>query len=193
MEYYSSSYYCDTNSTGSTSCSTTTSTITDATYWYYYTPTDYYYSIPTIQINQEPKTEEQRQTRYIFNHHNILEAQKRYNAEQERLRKERDIAIRQAEELLKENIGLEAFGKLHEVGYIEVDSQKYKGRKYHIPEECTSRIEVLDSSGKVIDRLCVHPAIECPAGDHILTRKVLLELDEDYILNRSIHSPVVVY
>jgi hypothetical protein len=173
-----------------TSCGIATWYYTDSLTSSTYALTDFYtyYGIDSngVQVwpTPPPETEEQNRAR--------LNREEEWKKQQEQLRKEQELAVIQAEQLLKENIGLEAFGKLYKVGYIEVDSQKYKGRKYRIPKVHMARIEVLDDSGKVIDRLCVHPAIECPAGDHILTRKVLLELDEEYILAKANHSLVTV-
>lgn len=147
-----------------------------------------YFTLPvyiypgSIPVCGEPlpvreETEEERQTR--------LEQQKEAQRRYEEGVKRREEAAKKAEELLEEYIGLEAFGKLHETGYIEVDSHRHKGRKYRISEEHGDFIDVIDENGKVIDSLCVHPAVECPPGDHILARVILLELDEDYILERA--------
>ena len=115
--------------------------------------------------------------------------QERMEREAEELRKEQEAAVKAAEELLKEFVGLEKVGKLHEVGYIEVDSQKNKGMKYRVPKDHMRRILVLNDKDECVDELCVHPAINCPAGDHILTRLVMLESDEDAILKASNHAP----
>ena len=134
-----------------------------------------------------PETEEQKAAR--------LEAQRVFDLEQERLRKELKQAESKAEALLKEHIGLEAFGRLHQVGYIEVDSQKYAGRKYRVPKEKRNLIEVLDGEGRVIDRLCVHPTEAYPIGDEVLARIVMLKFAEEEILkiaNHTNRNPVVV-
>lgn len=137
---------------------------------------------PGEPIPVREETEEERQA--------TLEQQKETQRRYEESVKRREEAAKRAEGLLKEHIGLEAFGKLHEVGYIEVDSHKHKGRKYRIPEGHRDFIEVIDENDKVIDTLCVHPAVECPPGDHILARVILLELSEDYILERAnSHGP----
>lgn len=105
-----------------------------------------------------------------------------YQRQQEELRKEQEAAVARAEELLREHVGEKAFTEMYELGYIEVDSHKHKGRKYRIPAENEGFIEVVDKDGKVIDRLCVHAAIICPMPDKVLTRLMLLELAEDTIL-----------
>ena len=146
-----------------------------------------YSTTATTYTSPEPETEEQKAAR--------LEAQRVFDLEQERLRKELKQAESKAEALLKEHIGLEAFGRLHQVGYIEVDSQKYAGRKYRVPKEKRNLIEVLDGEGRVIDRLCVHPTEAYPIGDEVLARIVMLKFAEEEILkiaNHTNRNPVVV-
>ena len=125
---------------------------------------------------------------------NAAEAQKKYITEQEALQKERLIAKEKAETLLKKHIGLDAFGKLYQVGYIDVDSKNYPGRKYRVKKDTSSMIDVLDKDGKVVDRLCVHPAVECPEGDHVFTKVAFLEMDEEFILSKANHhAPMQTY
>jgi hypothetical protein len=107
--------------------------------------------------------------------------------ETEEERQAREAAFKRAEDLLKSCIGLEAFNRLHDIGYIELDSQKHKGRKYRIPKEHMEMIDVLNEEGEVIDRLCIHPAIDCPAPDHILSRVLLLKFAEEYTLAKADH------
>lgn len=146
----------------------------------YWIPSFHIFSDDPITINPEPETEEQRQARE--------ERAQEYQRQQADLQKEQEAAIKAAEELLKEHIGLEAFGKLHEVGYIELDSQQHKGRKYRVSKDSYKRIEVVDDQGKVVDKLCIGPAIGCPPCDVILARVVLLELAEEYVLETANHD-----
>ena len=95
-------------------------------------------------------------------------------------------AVEAAEELLKKHIGLERYGELYRVGHIEVDSLKHKGRKYRVPSD-ERMIEVLDKKGMVVDRLCIHTAIDCPMPDKILTRLVLLASAEEVLLAQANH------
>lgn len=127
------------------------------------------------------ETEEQKLAR--------LEHQRQYEAEQEKIRKEQEVAKQKADELLKSHIGVEAFGKLHEIGHIELDSQKYQGRKYRIPNNARSLIEIVEA-GKVVDRLCVHPIERYQDGDEILTRLTLLQYAEEYLLKVANHNLV---
>ena len=96
------------------------------------------------------------------------------------------FAKERAMKLLKKHIGLQRYGLLFEAGFIEVDSQKYAGKKYRVSKNAGDRIEIVDN-GKVIDELCILPAVTCPDGDKILSKIVLLECDEDYVLAKSNH------
>jgi len=149
-------------------------------YWDYWEPNfNSFSSGSPISINPEPETDEQRQARE--------ERELEYRRQEDELRREQETAVKRAEELLKEHIGLEAFGKLHEVGYIELDSRRHEGRKYRVSKDCYKRIEVVDDQGKVVDKLCIGPAIGCPPCDVVLARVVLLELAEEYVLETANH------
>ena len=116
----------------------------------------------------EPETDEQREARL-------------------KQEQEQELVIKAAEELLKGYIGAEAFGKLYEVGYIELDSQKYKDCRYRVKRNHNAVVEVVNKDGKVVDKLCFQPAIDCPAPDQLLTKIVLLELAEEFVLAKANH------
>lgn len=40
-------------------------------------------------------------------------------------------------------------------------------------------IELLDDTGKPIERLCAHPALYCPDEDTMLAQKLAIETDEE--------------
>ena len=128
-------------------------------------------------VNSESDTEEQKQAR--------LTREEEYRKQQEQLRKDNEAAIVKAEELLREHLGEQRYEKLQKQGYIELDSQKHVGCKYRVPKAHRDMIEVVDRYDKVIDTLCVHPAIDCPSGDQTLTRIKYLELAEEFILAKS--------
>lgn len=154
-------------------CSDTWSCGTSTTSTAYYSfQSQHYYSSPS------PETEKQKRDRLV--------RETEYRQEQERLRQERELIIKQAEDLLREHIGLEAYGELYKVGYIELDSQKYKGRKYRVKKDACRHIQVIESD-KVIDELCIVPTVQCPDGDRILSKVVLLKYDEDYLLAKANH------
>lgn len=124
-----------------------------------------------------PETDEQRLARE--------QRAEEHRIQQEELRKEKEAAVKKAEEILKEHIGVKTFGEMHKAGYIEVDSQKHKGRKYRIPANSEEFIEVLDKDGSVVDTLCI-TTIECPMPERVLTRVILARLDEGRLLEVAI-------
>ena len=179
---YNSNLYSSADSSAAGNSSTITcdsnTTASNNSFTIYYQPMTY--QMTECNSVTTPETEEQRVTR--------LEAQKVYDLERELRHKEQEQARIKAEVLLKEHIGLEAFGKLHQVGYIEVDSQKYAGRKYRVPSQERNLIEVVDEQGKVIDKLCVHPIEQFPAADEVLARIILLQFAEEHILKVANHD-----
>jgi hypothetical protein len=146
-------------------------TITSANYdWAYVTP----------PIETEAQREERKR------------AAAEYEKQQALIREQQAAAKLRAEALLKSHIGLEAYGELLKVGYIELDSQKHKGRKYHVPSNARLLIEVLEN-GKVVDRLCVHPHERFQDDDEILSRVTLLKYAEEHILTKANHNPVIAH
>ena len=98
----------------------------------------------------------------------------------------RVFAAMKAEKLLKDHIGPERFDTLFKIGYLDLNSSKYSGRKYRVFKSAYDRIKVLEND-KVMDELCVVPTVNCPENDRVLSKIVLLECDEDYILEKANH------
>ncbi len=92
------SYYCNSGDTVTYTGTSSGTTWETDTYLVYESP---------------PETEEQKETR--------LAREAEHQKERERLKQERELAVKQAEDLLKEHIGSKAFGELYKVGYIEID------------------------------------------------------------------------
>ena len=113
------------------------------------------------------------------------EAQAEIKRQEANLRREK--ANKRAEDLLAEYIGIEAFGQLHEIGYIEVDSRRYAGQKYRIPKHHYSDIEIMDAEGRVIDTLCLQLKLDCPGDDVVLARWILANFDEETLLSVGNH------
>lgn len=107
---------------------------------------------------------------------------------QEALSKEQAEAVAKAKELLKDHIGLAAFNTLKKQGYLEIPSKRYPGYIYRVPRESSEMINMVDSQGKLVDSLCVHPQIACPPADRTLARIVLLESNEEYIIDKANHN-----
>ena len=139
------------------------------------------YEVPLNYSSWEIKeTEEQKVAREA----QYEASMKKQMAEEE----ERKAAVAKAEQLLKDHIGLERFGSLYQTGHLEVDSQKHAGRKYRVSKNAYDKIQVMDGE-KVIDELCIVPTVQCPEGDRLLSKIVLLECDEDYVLATANHFP----
>lgn len=111
-------------------------------------------------------------------------AEVRVVADRERERRE---AIERAEAILREHIGEDRFEELRQVGYIELDSRRHEGRRYRIHSERDHVIQVLDTDGAVVDRLCIHPDVRLPDADEVLARVVLLENAEEFVLQTANH------
>ena len=55
------------------------------------------------------------------------------------------------------------------------------GNKYKINKGRTRNIQRVDEQGKVLEHLCVHPAMYVPDFDTMLTQKLWLETAEEKI------------
>lgn len=162
----------------------------DSSGWQIYDSTKYFGGMLYITVPEE--TPEQKLTR----ENRERESANRYAAERadfERQSVEAEKARKEASEkatkLLHDYIGKQRFGLLYQVGYLEVESQKYTGRQYRVMKNAYDKIEILEN-GKVIDRLCIVPTIQCPEEDRLLSKIVLLESDEELVLAKSNHFPV---
>lgn len=180
MSGWSNQYYSDCANSTAGCCydgysDNTTAGTSGAVFRYYYPPSVTYASTP-------PETEEQKQARL----QQEAERQRQVAEQQRRI----EEAENKAMALLEECIGSERFAELDSVGYIELDSHKHKGRKYRVSRDATRTIEVLDEDGKVIDKLCVIPTVSCPDYDRVLSKILLLQFSEEYILETANHFPV---
>ncbi len=155
----------------------TTATDNSTTYYYYPRISYVQYQWQTV-YNPQPETDQQKRAR--------SRREETQRLEQARQQKEHDEAVKQAEIILKEHIGQLRFAELERIGYIELDSHK-PNLKYRIPKNHMDTIDVYED-GKLVDKLCIHPRIECPPGDHILSRVSLLENNEDYVLATANHN-----
>lgn len=195
-----SGWYSDTSASNSTTAgsytwvgtSTSNSTAGNA---YFDANSDYYVTEPTWITVTEPYYVPVKLTK-------AQKAEQRRVAEEQRQRQAEAVARRKLEEqaqakseakaqdLLKEHIGVEAFGELHKVGYIELDSHKPNVR-YRIHKDRHQMIDVLKGD-KVIDRLCIHlnPKHNCPTSDEILAKILLAEYAEDVLNTKANHHAV---
>lgn len=63
-------------------------------------------------------------------------------------------------------------------------------RVYRIKKGRVGNIEELDSEGKIINRLCVHPNLQVPDYDTMLTQKIWLETNEAELRRIANITPV---
>jgi hypothetical protein len=177
--YGSSSWYTSTASNSNTTYYTPTWYRTDGTY---VTPTyyGYTYTVPALPESIAEKAARlKREAEWAAGEAKRREEQKKLDAEKE-------AAINKAEELLKAHIGQQKYNELYRVGHIELDSEKYHGRKYRVKSNANSRIEVVED-GKVVDELCIISTVECPRGDLLLSKVVMLESAEEAALKIANH------
>lgn len=151
----------------------------------YAAPIQYYPPILCDPYVPAPETEECKQARLAreAEHQRLREAEQRQRDEQGRQQAE---ANNKAKELFRELFGDDMLTKLDSIGYVELDSQKHKGCKYRVRK--AGRIEVLDSLSAPKDLLCIVPALNCPDYDKVISKIILLQCDEDYVLATANHS-----
>lgn len=154
-----------------TDTSTTTPTITGSTA-YQIRPVSYLRNIP-------PETPEQRAARHA-------EAQRR-QAETIRIEGERQLARQKAAALLEQHLSEPQRAQLREKGHFELDviSKGGERRRYRIKRGRHGNVHRLDEQGREVRRYCIHPLIQCPDEDTMLTQKLWLENDEELFLRTA--------
>jgi hypothetical protein len=67
-----------------------------------------------------------------------------------------------------------------------------KGKKfnYRIREGHSGNVDALDSSGRVVSRLCAHPLGRVPVYDMMLAQKLWIETDENMFLEKAAPYPL---
>ncbi len=113
----------------------------------------------------------------------------------ERLRVERleqDAANARAAVLLAENLTEEQRAELADKKYFTLKSLRPNGeeRIYRIHRGQSHNIERVDAAGNRMQRYCMHPIINCPVEDTMLTQKLWLQNPEleDELLRRANRS-----
>jgi mRNA-degrading endonuclease RelE of RelBE toxin-antitoxin system len=82
-----------------------------------------------------------------------------------------------AKETLKECLDEEQVEMLEKDSFFLVEVKS--GNKYRIRKGRTRNIERIDKDNKIVEHLCVHPKIQCPDYDTMLTQKLMLEENEE--------------
>lgn len=94
----------------------------------------------------------------------------------------RKAAEAKAEQLLVENLSLRQREEFLKHGHFIVHG---RNARYRVRRGRSANIDVIDRSGKMTHRLCIHPAEPVPDPDTMLAQKLYLENDEDYLLSRA--------
>lgn len=72
------------------------------------------------------------------------------------------------------------FGSVEGIPGFSVNSQIHKGRTYYIPTN-GDMVRVFEN-GEYSHKLCAHPKGELPKTDHVIARKLMLEINEEAFL-----------
>lgn len=114
--------------------------------------------------------------------------EERYRADQ----LEREEAKARAAVILEENLNAEQRAELAAKQYFTMRSLRPNGeeRLYRIHRGRSHNIERVDAAGNKIQRYCMHPIVDCPVEDTMLTQKLWLQNPEleDELLRRANRS-----
>jgi mRNA-degrading endonuclease RelE of RelBE toxin-antitoxin system len=147
----------------------TYSTAASSSVWYYWTAAPERQRTKKEIAAEEKYQEEQRLLR--------IEREKEYKKKQEQLAKAMKEAEERAKETLKECLDEEQVQMLEKDSFFLVEVKS--GNKYRIRKGRTRNIERIDKDNKIVEHLCVHPKIQCPDYDTMLTQKLMLEENEE--------------
>jgi hypothetical protein len=90
--------------------------------------------------------------------------------------RDRAAAEARAEALLSEVLDPADYQALRALGYLELPSRLYPGRRYRIHRQ-PRPVEVYERGRRTL-ALCVQPTIYLPPSDRVLMHKLLLDADE---------------
>jgi len=171
--FYSDPITSTTNSTYTTSVFngwiTTGATATTATIWTSWidvTGTSSTTAISAPYYEPPPLTPEQRAEQTAQN--------ARYALEREQLRRESRRAKRRALLTMLRFITDQQRAEFKERGYFHVQGGA-TGQRYRINRGRIANIDVVDAAGKVLRRLCAHPALDVPDCDTMLAQALHLQ------------------
>jgi hypothetical protein len=89
--------------------------------------------------------------------------------------------------LLRALVGVEAYARSVECGYLEILSPQYPERVYRIPWK-RGFVRVVER-GQIVESLCIGPRWRLPAADVLVTHKLLIEADEQRYIAVANHFP----
>ena len=123
------------------------------------------------------------------------ERERRATLQAEAVRREQEIAARQAEvrkeadakraaaeerakKLLITQLDERQAEQFHKTKTIDVIS-RHSRRTYRLRYAWAGNVDVISPEGKVIERMCIHPSVIVPMPDHLLAQKLMIEHDEE--------------
>lgn len=114
-----------------------------------------------------------------------------YRAERVKADGERQLARQKAQLLLDQHLSEKQRSDLAAKGHFElttIHSQSGERRRYRINRGRAGNVERIDENGKRLSRYCIHPVINCPDEDTMLTQKLWLETNEELFLRTANRS-----
>ena len=132
-----------------------------------------------IQQPSPPETEEQKCERLAKEEvakEAVRVANEKRAEEQKRLKELRVLSEKRALELLLDNLDVNQKEIYEKTGAIPIKAPS--GRQYQIDGKSASIYE-LDSTGKRISSICIHPQQSFPLADSILAKKLMFEICEE--------------
>jgi len=114
-------------------------------------------------------------------------------ADQRRLQVEGEKAVARdrATVLLQGHLDAAQRHDLANKGFFDLDvlSQDGSRKKYRINRKWSQNIQQIDPNGRVLKTLCIHPRVQVPVEDSMLTQKLMLESGlEQELLRIANHS-----
>jgi hypothetical protein len=107
----------------------------------------------------------------------------RWRLQREERARKREEADTRAAELLMDHLTEEQKGDMQRDGFFFVQSKR-PGRKYRLRHGRMGNVDVMEE-GRVLHRLCAHPAVDVPNEDTRLAQKLMLEHMEDVFIGKA--------
>jgi hypothetical protein len=114
----------------------------------------------------------------------LTEEERREQADRaERLKADREEAAKRAKELLESHLDDAQKKDLAERGEFEVESQS--GKRYAIKRGRAGNVFSLDEQRRKTAKYCIHPEIDCPDEDTMLSQLCWLRWNEEEFLRTA--------
>lgn len=104
-----------------------------------------------------------------------------------RIEGEKRLARQKAQALLDRALSEAQREQLRANGYFDLETISKDGerRRYRIKRGRQGNVHRLDEQGREVRRYCIHPMIQCPDEDTMLTQKLWLENNEELFLRTA--------